>query len=328
MKKFIKSILSYFLKEPYDWFRYFYSQSQRFYYNSAASLDDSHIEYIVTKLKVLTHEIDKGLNMPEPRKGFGKEKTEQMVQYMKKYNELDTHHYEYDAYIDAYEILKKYVENKDRYGLTINHIDFEQIPVDMRYQSDRVPVNNNTFTCDGKHMNFEQLAKSRHSIRYFKENTVVDESLINKSIQIARTAPSACNRQSTRIILINDKEKAKKVLDIQGGTRGFKNAENCILIASDLNSYWWSGEINTAYVDSGIFMMNLIYALKYYGIDSCPLIWDDNSFRRKELEKIVKLSPNYLITGVLAIGYADDKAKILTSPRRSVESIFIRRGNL
>lgn len=96
-----------------------------------------------------------------------------------------------------------------------------------------------------------------------------------------------------------------------------------MLIIADLYSYWYDAEMNTAFVDAGIFMMNLIYALKYKGIDSCPLIWDDNLQKREELNKILGLESNYMIVSILAVGYANEKAKILYSPRKDVESIIL-----
>lgn len=74
MKNLIKKIVSKILKVPFDWLSYFYRQAKRMYWFSSASKKEDDIELVVTKLRVLTHEIDKGLSMPEPRKGFGKRK--------------------------------------------------------------------------------------------------------------------------------------------------------------------------------------------------------------------------------------------------------------
>ena len=132
-------------------------------------------------------------------------------------------------------------------------------------------------------------------------------------------SPSACNRQSARVMLLSDQELASKVLDIQGGTKGFKNANNCILVMADLNSYWYDGEMNTSFIDAGIFTMNL----KYYGIECCPLIWDDNTYRRNLLDEILDIPQNYFIMCVLAVGEADPNAKTLFSPRKDTNNIIL-----
>lgn len=74
IKQFLKSRILSAAGVPLDWIKYYYNQSKRFYNHSSALLDEENIEWIVTKIKVLTHELDKGLHMPEPRKGFGREK--------------------------------------------------------------------------------------------------------------------------------------------------------------------------------------------------------------------------------------------------------------
>ena len=80
-------------------------------------------------------------------------------------------------------------------------------------------------------------------------------------------------------------------------------------------------------IDAGIFTMNLIYGLQYFGISSCPLIWDDNSHKRKLLDKIVQIPNNYFIMCVLAVGEAEKNSKILFSPRKDINNIIIKVRN-
>ena len=51
---------------------------------------------------------------------------------------------------------------------------------------------------------FRAFAQSRHSVRWFSDATV-DLGVIKQAISIAQTAPSACNRQATRVKIIKDK---------------------------------------------------------------------------------------------------------------------------
>lgn len=327
IKKFIKKIVLSITGIPVEWIKYYYKQAKRFYRNSSASLNDEDIEWLITKIKVLTHELDKGLHMPEPKKGFGREKSINLVSYLRAYLKINNLDYEYDAYLDAVEILYKYCEAKDLYYLDISKIDLSEFPTDYSKMKGRLKETGSFKFGSELSKNilcFKDFALSRHSVRSFKPNCSVSNSTFERAVETARLAPSACNRQSSRVMLINDKKLAKKILTIQGGTRGFKNADNCVLIMSDLNSYWYDGEMNTAFVDAGIFTMNLIYSLTELGVSSCPLIWDDNSTRRNELNELIELPNNLLIVCVLAIGEADEKAKILFSPRKDTENIIVK----
>lgn len=49
-----------------------------------------------------------------------------------------------------------------------------------------------------------------------------------------------------------------------------------IVLTSELSLYRHTSEFKTPYLDSGIYLMNLLYALTYYGIGTCPLIWNDD----------------------------------------------------
>ncbi len=84
-------------------------------------------------------------------------------------------------------------------------------------------------------MNFEEFAKNRHSVRDFAVDTV-DESIIRKAVELAQTAPSACNRQSTRVHYIQNRDICKNVLDLQGGAKGH-TVSSVIVLTSELSLY-------------------------------------------------------------------------------------------
>lgn len=326
VKKVIKKIYEKIYGIPYDWMKYYKKMAKRNYLFSAASKNEESIEWVVTKLRILTHEIDKGLAMKNPRPGFGREKIIFMMHLLEKYLEFNQLNYEYDAYLDAVEILEKYIENKDNYMLDISMIDLKKYPRDYSKLNNRLASNKDYEKCGSDVFDFKQFAQNRHSIRAYKDDTVISDKMFEEIIKVARTAPSACNRQSIHAFLINDRELAKKVLEIQGGNRGFYGANNCIIVMADMNSYWYDGEMNTAFIDGGLFMMNLIYSLKYYGLDSCPLIWDDYSERRDKINEIINIESNMLIIGILTVGNAEDDAKILCSPRKDTINIIVKEG--
>lgn len=324
MKRIIRWIFYKLTKVPLGWIGYYYKLAKRFWLYSSSSKGEENLEYLVMKLRVMTHEIDKGLSMKNPKDGFGREKVKVMLHYLDRYLEYNDFEYEYDAYLDAIEILQAYIEAKDLYHLDTSFIDLEKYPVDYSKCSLRLKSSEKKKIKDYRELNFENLANARHSIREFRDQPV-ERREIEKAVRLAQTAPSACNRQSIHILFENNPVIARSIIEIQGGLKGSQIVQNCILVMADLNSYWYAGEVMTAYVDGGLFMMNLLYALLYYGIASCPLIWDDNSYKREQLKEILELEENYLIVGMLAVGYADDNVKILRSPRKDITNVMYDR---
>ena len=148
---------------------------------------------------------------------------------------------------------------------------------------------------------FKSFAKSRHSIRNFSNMKISDETL-KSVIELAQIAPSSCNRQSVRIH-IYDGELKKRVLSLQNGNRGWGEMADKIIIVTSEQTAWDGYFTKAAYLDGGIYTMNLLYALHYYGIcASCLNLY----LPWKEMEALHKTSsiPDSEIPVVMiAIGY-------------------------
>lgn len=101
--------------------------------------------------------------------------------------------------------------------------------------------------------NFSEFSNSRHSIRSFKQE-LIEIDIIEQVINLATNAPSVCNRQSSKVYLINEKIKVDTVLKIQGGFNGFsEKIPQVLILTSNRNCFYDIGERNQMYVDGGIF---------------------------------------------------------------------------
>ena len=57
---------------------------------------------------------------------------------------------------------------------------------------------------------FSLIAHSRHSVRNYSSRTISEE-IIAKAVELAQTAPSACNRQATKIYAITSTSKINAI---------------------------------------------------------------------------------------------------------------------
>lgn len=120
--------------------------------------------------------------------------------------------------------------------------------------------------------NFKDFSASRHSIRDFAGEIPV--ARIVDAIDIAKNAPSACNRQPSRVHVVVDKNLIAQCLSLQNGNRGFGNLVNKLLvITGDLSSVLGAQEFFDLNTNVGIFIMNLSYALHYNKVAHCILNW-------------------------------------------------------
>lgn len=319
----MKGILKRFLKLfgiPIEWIRYYWMMVSFMWNGSNTFSKKNRTERIVLRIQILSHELDKGFSFAFPRKGFGKEKAKELYASLLEYQEIKDRKY-YSSFLDGYEILKYYVDHKQEYGFDTSGIDISRISLDNGSCTDRISVRSRTGK-DAKMMDFKELAYNRHSIRSFSEEPIPQEMIYN-AVRIARSSPSACNRQSARVLYVGDPGIVNGILDIQSGATGFYNCKQILIMGADLRKYQYVGEMNTAYVDASLFMMSLIYAFQYMGIGTCPLIWDDFSNKRSRLSEFVKIPKYILIVGIIAIGFPQEDDKVAFSPRQDTEDYII-----
>jgi nitroreductase len=91
---------------------------------------------------------------------------------------------------------------------------------------------------------------------------------------------------------------------------------------SDRNYYYSIGERNQLYIDGGVFLMNLLYALHYYKIGACPAHWGFNYKQDKEIQKELNLSGSEKVICLIPIGIPKEEFKTTLSLRRKNEEIL------
>ena len=89
-------------------------------------------------------------------------------------------------------------------------------------------------------------------------------------MELAQRTPSACNRQGWKThVFLGD--KSVELVKWQGGARGFENEiKGAILVTANLKAFLFY-EVHQAYIDGGLYAMNLVNALQYSGFGSIPL---------------------------------------------------------
>lgn len=279
-------------------------------------------------LIVFYHPLEKGLAMPQLRLGFGRDRLltviDMITHYEKKWGDKKN-----SIIKDAVGVIKEYDElhKKNMYRLD----DKLQSAIDtiIRTHSEVKASHQPVFSKDEFFNNvescFPSFAKSRRSLRNYSESEHVNCETIYKAIELSITAPSTCNRQSVRVHVVEDKNLVNDVLKLQSGNRGFGHlADKVLLITSDLQSWNVPGERFSPYIDSGIFAMNLLYALHYYKIAACPLNWSENTARNKKLHKLLNIPENEIITMMISCGCAPEHFTVVRSERKPLNNIMVK----
>ena len=106
-------------------------------------------------------------------------------------------------------------------------------------------------------MDFLKLAADRYSVRKFSSRPVPQEAL-EKILQAGQLAPTACNRQPQRVLVINTPESTAKLKNCTGS---HFNAPAALLVCYDKTECWVrdydqkaSGEIDASIVATHLML--------------------------------------------------------------------------
>lgn len=117
-------------------------------------------------------------------------------------------------------------------------------------------------------------------------------------------------------------EKKDEVIGLQNGNRGFGEDIGQMLVVTS-NQIDWDADFRTsAYLDGGIFTMNLLYALHYYHICACTLNAHLSIKKQKKLREITGMKPAEIPVCFIGIGMPTEKMRIAKSRRLSIEQVL------
>ena len=265
----------------------------------------------------LYHTIEKGLSYENYRPGFGKDNVDKLIASLEQYASRGFNISEF-FYETALSCLNAYVQKNREHGFIDDNLN-QRIESLQGKANDKGGVIVISRPIDTDKMNFEQLLKTRHSIRHFSDKAV-DVKLINEAVELAQNTPSACNRQGWRTRIIADKTVVEKVLANQNGNRGFgQEIDKLLLVTADLRAQQKSREYFQAFIDGGMYAENVINALHFKGIASVPLSASLTDEQERNVRKILGIDDAEVLILFIGVGnYPEGSFVSVRSERKGV----------
>ena len=78
------------------------------------------------ELRIEAHTIEKGLSLPNVRKGFGREKIKKILGLLDQYIAKEQYTYDKDAFLSALGMVCRYVEEAEHYDCDTSFIDLKK----------------------------------------------------------------------------------------------------------------------------------------------------------------------------------------------------------
>jgi nitroreductase len=162
---------------------------------------------------------------------------------------------------------------------------------------------------------FEAI-QTRRSIRSYKKSPVENAKLV-KILEAARLAPSACNFQPWKFIVITNPE-VKENLRSAYDEEWFTSAPVIIVACAVLDEAWNRKDGEEYWkVDVTIALQNLILAAWEENLGTCWI----GAFDEKQVKKILDISDQMRVVAMTPLGYpAEQKEKV--TDRKSLDEIM------
>jgi nitroreductase len=175
---------------------------------------------------------------------------------------------------------------------------------------------------DGKMM--LELIQSRQSDRSYMDKPVEDEK-IERVVEAGRMAPSACNAQPWKFIVVTDPMLRNQVSiaaseKLLGMNLFVSQAPLQIIVVrekANISSRFGAAVKNKDYslIDIGIASENICLQARAEGLGSCMIGW----FDEKQVRKILHIPSSKRVELIITIGYALSNTR--EKKRKSVEEI-------
>jgi nitroreductase len=173
---------------------------------------------------------------------------------------------------------------------------------------------------------FIELVKKRESTRNYSPKPVPRE-LIDRCLDAARLAPSACNSQPWSFIVVDNEAKKNEIVDktmtkLFSMNKFVRTAPVIIAVITEPSVYYarMGGAFrNVRYnlIDIGIACDHLTLQAAELGLGTCWLGW----FNEKEMKKLLGLPKSTKIDIVLSMGYPKEALDPRPKVRKNLEEI-------
>ena len=157
-------------------------------------------------------------------------------------------------------------------------------------------------------MDFLELVKARQSDRAYDKNRPVEEEKLERILEAARLAPSACNAQPWKFVVVNDPALSIEVGKASAGLGMNKFAKDApvhiLIVEESMNVTSLLGsKIKDKYfplVDIGIAASHICLAAEAEGLGSCILGW----FDERKIKELVGIPQKKRLLLDITIGYS------------------------
>jgi nitroreductase len=165
-------------------------------------------------------------------------------------------------------------------------------------------------------MEFTKVVETRRSVRAFADKAVPAE-VLGRVLEAGRLAPSACNNQPWRFVVVTEAAKRQA---LAAASQGFVGQAPVVIVCCGKKykqSYNWIGE-GMYLIDMGIAIDHMTLAARNEGLGTCWI----GAFREAPVKKAVGVPADWDVVEMLVVGYPAAEGMFhTTTERRGMEEV-------
>lgn len=268
------------------------------------------------------HIVEKGLALPIPRLGFGKEKIPILITNASNY---EKNYGSNNCLIQCIkDSLAEYIVFNESNGINVETPYYQSIRnfIDGNEKKNiggtkimiREDINKSI------QFDYKQFVEQRVSVRDFSSEEISKDEIIN-AVNIAKIAPSVCNRQNWKAHVYTNKGDIAEILKYQHGNEGFGHKIKVLILITTNVKGFTKLESNQVFIDGGIFSMSMILALHAEGLGSCALNTCIPCVDEKKIKLLGDIPPNERVIMMIGVGKLKDKFIVPVSLKKKSDEI-------
>lgn len=276
-------------------------------------------EKVYFNLRRNIHRLEKGLSYSITKPSFAGDYIEETVGYLEKSIKIGLDRETVDW---ANSVLSEYFSKVIVQGQIQNaKSQFERLGKLTEEKNHRPYLNMERPALNVSYDQLLQLSIRRRSVRYFSEEAV-SEDLVKRAYDVAKYAPSACNRQAFQYLFFNEKNIVNRLAATPGGVNGYELPAVVVLIGR-YDGYFDVRDINAPIIDASLSAMGFLYACETLGLGTVCINWPNLIDRELKIRDIINLEPAEFVIMMIGVGHPSPDGKIPYSAKRSSDEVVL-----
>jgi nitroreductase len=158
--------------------------------------------------------------------------------------------------------------------------------------------------------------EKRYSVRHYKDQPVEEDKLA-EVLEAARLAPSGCNNQPWKLVVVRDRATIHGMVHAIGGQQFVEQAPVLIVACKNGEGYNIGHRYDGAIIDVAIALDHMTLQAASMGLGTCWL----GNYDGNEIRAILDIPSENPVVAILALGYPDDSHPHCPRPRKPLSDI-------